>query len=95
MNAQIKQDTASLMALASKLDTRTNLFLQAVSLIHEHQAMNRRLMQQVLLLQSEVDNYATRSNPKPDGSRIQEGPREATGQDHSDPVGPGTAGNTP
>jgi hypothetical protein len=93
MNTNVKSDTATLLALASKLDQRTNLFLQAVSLLQEHQALNRRLIQQVLVLQTEVDHYATRSNPIPDGPNVQDKTWKTSGQDHGNANSPGSAGN--
>ena len=91
MNTNVKTETSTLLALASKLSQRTNLFVQAVSLLQEHQALSQRLVQHMLILQAEVDLYATRPNPKPDGPGVQDKTWKTSDQDHSDANSPSTA----
>ena len=89
MSTNIKSETSTLLALASKLNQRTNLFVQAVSLLQEHQSLSQRLVQNMLVLQAEVDLYATRPNPKPDGPGVQDKTWKTPDQDHGDADSPG------
>ena len=91
MSTNVKAETATLLALASKLSQRTNLFVQAVSLLQEHQALSQRLVQHMLVLQAEADLYATRISPTPDGPGIQDKTRKTSDQDHGYTNSPGTA----
>ena len=91
MSTNVKSETSTLLALASKLNQRTNLFVQAVSLLQEHQALSQRLVQHMLVLQAEVDLYATRPNSKPDGPEVQDKTWKTSDQDHGDANSPGTA----